>query len=52
MAMERTGALADGRLSLPERKLSYEEFLAWVDEDVWAEWVDGESAGPCSRRSR
>ncbi|RMF86648.1 MAG: Uma2 family endonuclease, partial [Nitrospinota bacterium] len=23
-------------------KLSYEEFLAWCDEDTWAEWVDGE----------
>jgi Uma2 family endonuclease len=26
----------------PERKLTYEEFLAWADEDTWAEWVDGE----------
>lgn len=23
-------------------KMSYEEFLAWVDEDTHAEWVDGE----------
>lgn len=23
-------------------KMSYEEFLAWCDEDTWAEWVDGE----------
>jgi len=23
-------------------RLSYEEFLAWCDEDTWAEWVDGE----------
>lgn len=22
--------------------MSYEEFLAWCDEDTWAEWVDGE----------
>src|SRR5262249_18748764 len=22
--------------------VSFEEFLAWLDEDVWAEWVDGE----------
>lgn len=21
---------------------TYEEFLAWCDEDTWAEWVDGE----------
>lgn len=26
----------------PSRKLSYEEFLAWADEDIRAEWVDGE----------
>lgn len=25
-----------------KRKLSFEEFLAWCDEDTWAEWVDGE----------
>ncbi len=24
------------------RKMSYAEFLAWCDEDTWAEWVDGE----------
>jgi Uma2 family endonuclease len=22
--------------------MSFEEFLAWCDEDTWAEWVDGE----------
>ncbi len=26
----------------PEGKLTYEEFLEWVDEDTWAEWIDGE----------
>ena len=26
----------------PEGKISFEEFLAWCDEDTWAEWVDGE----------
>jgi Uma2 family endonuclease len=26
----------------PTGKISYEEFLAWADEDVRAEWVDGE----------
>ena len=26
----------------PDRKRTYEEFLAWADEDTWAEWVDGE----------
>jgi Uma2 family endonuclease len=24
------------------KKVTYEEFLAWCDEDTWAEWVDGE----------
>jgi len=27
---------------LPPGKLTFEEFLAWCDEDTWAEWVDGE----------
>ncbi len=33
-------------LAVPEvsakRQMSYEEFLAWADEDTLAEWVDGE----------
>jgi len=28
--------------TLPEKKLTYEEFLDWCDEDTWAEWVNGE----------
>lgn len=27
---------------LPQNKVTFEEFLAWCDEDTWAEWVDGE----------
>jgi Uma2 family endonuclease len=27
---------------LPGGKISYEQFLEWLDEDTWAEWVDGE----------
>jgi Uma2 family endonuclease len=27
---------------LPPAKMTYEEFLAWLDEDTWAEWVNGE----------
>jgi len=27
---------------VPKQKMSWEEFLAWLDEDIWAEWVDGE----------
>lgn len=36
----------------PDRKLTYEEFLAWCDEDTWAEWVDGEvvMVSPASER--
>jgi Uma2 family endonuclease len=26
----------------PHGKMTYEEFLAWADEDTWAEWVNGE----------
>ena len=26
----------------PTRRMSYDEFLAWCDEDTLAEWVDGE----------
>jgi len=37
--------------SLPAGKLTFEEFLAWCDEDTWAEWVDGEvvMVSPASR---
>lgn len=36
----------------PEGKISYEEFLDWLDEDTLAEWVDGEIiiAAPASIR--
>ncbi len=30
------------RPAVPPAPVSFEEFLAWLDEDVWAEWVDGE----------
>lgn len=26
----------------PKERMSLDEFLAWLDEDVWAEWEDGE----------
>jgi len=34
------------------RKMTYEEFLAWADEDTLAEWVDGEVVmySPASKR--
>jgi len=36
----------------PREKISYEDFLAWCDEDTWAEWVDGEiiMVSPASNR--
>jgi len=36
----------------PTGKLTYEEFLAWCDDDTWAEWVNGEVIvfSPASRR--
>jgi Uma2 family endonuclease len=38
--------------STAPRKMTYEEFLAWADEDTLAEWVDGEVImySPASRR--
>ena len=27
---------------VPPAPVSFEAFLAWADEDTWAEWVDGE----------
>lgn len=40
------------KLEVPAKKLTYEEFLAWCDEDTWAEWVNGEVIvlSPASRR--
>ena len=37
---------------LTRRKMTYEEFLAWADEDTLAEWVNGEAVmtSPASRR--
>src|SRR5262245_7864031 len=31
-----------GRKLPPQGRISFEEFLAWCDEDTLAEWVDGE----------
>ena len=28
--------------TVPLEQMTYEEFLAWADEDTWAEWVNGE----------
>src|SRR5712692_1047250 len=30
-------------ISPPPPRMTYEEFLAWADEDTWAEWVNGEA---------
>jgi len=39
--MRVTGEWAAETRALPTVRLSYEEFLAWCDEDTWAEWVGG-----------
>lgn len=40
-----------GRQEAPHGEMTYEEFLAWADEDTRAEWVDGRvvMASPASR---
>jgi Uma2 family endonuclease len=35
-------AVSAGHKASPEGKISFEEFLAWADEDINAEWEDGE----------
>jgi Uma2 family endonuclease len=43
MAQEvRTESFATAARAAPPGKMTYEEFLAWADEDTWAEWVNGE----------
>jgi len=51
MSINDTAVRARQR-ELPLGKLSYEEFLAWLDEDTWAEWVHGEvvMVSPASER--
>ncbi len=41
-----------GERDVVTKRMSYEEFLAWCDEDTLAEWVDGEVVmySPASRR--
>jgi len=48
--MEQTGLI--DRKALPQGKISFEEFLAWADEDTHAEWEDRGvvMASPASRR--
>jgi Uma2 family endonuclease len=53
MAQEiRTESPATPARTAPGGKMSYEEFLAWADEDTWAEWVNGEVVvlTPASKR--
>src|ERR671924_413088 len=38
----RTEPCATGARAAPTGRMTYEEFLAWADEDTWAEWVNGE----------
>ena len=39
VALQLAEPIAD---ELPRLKMSYEEFLAWADEDTHADWIDGE----------
>ena len=50
MVVQQTAKV--GRQEAPRGKMTYEEFLAWADEDTLAEWVDGRvvMASPASRR--
>ena len=45
-------SVGDGQSEASTEKLSYREFLAWVNEDTLAEWVDGEviMTSPASAR--
>ncbi|MGH9962920.1 MAG: Uma2 family endonuclease, partial [Pyrinomonadaceae bacterium] len=38
----RTDSVLQNERALPSGKLTFEEFLAWCDEDTWAEWAAGE----------
>ncbi len=38
--MARTALRTDA--APPIGRMTWEEFVAWCDEDMWAEWVDGE----------
>lgn len=40
--MGQVRGLASERKIPPKEKMTWEEFLAWTDEDTHAEWVDGE----------
>lgn len=45
-------SLVPPRREPPQEKMTYQEFLAWADEDTLAEWVDGEiiRVSPASKR--
>ncbi len=51
MAVEQA-RIRTGARQPPSDKMTYEEFLAWADEDTLAEWVDGQVImySPSSRR--
>jgi Uma2 family endonuclease len=38
----RTDLFSKPAKPMPSKQMTYEEFLAWADEDTWAEWVKGE----------
>lgn len=38
----QTTAEASSEIMPPKERTTFDEFLEWLDEDIWAEWVDGE----------
>jgi Uma2 family endonuclease len=40
--MREVAAAYEACRTAPTKPVTFEEFLAWCDEDTWAEWVDGE----------
>ncbi|MBX6379041.1 MAG: Uma2 family endonuclease [Clostridia bacterium] len=47
-----SGVSGAGQRPLPAGRVSYQEYLNWLTEDTWAEWVEGEVRvlSPASRR--
>lgn len=40
--MRKAAPTYEAGRTAPPGPVTFEEFLAWCDEDAWAEWVDGE----------
>lgn len=51
MIVAKQEATPTGQRTPPPGKMTFEEYLQWLDEDTWAEWVNGEvvMVSPASR---